>query len=88
MNIIINIVEEPVSRKHISYSVKSFDDTISLCEVEEVSYIHPDSQGMATISRIEENDICTYKKWDERAAPLFLLKHAINNIDIIYKNNK
>lgn len=88
MNIIINVDEKPVNKKHISYSVKLIKDHISLYEIEEVSYIHPDSQGSATISRIEETLIRTYHILDMTASPLILLNHMFNTIKIIYKNKE
>lgn len=88
MTVIINIDKSPVKREHISYGISCYGPNITLKEIENVFYEHPDSQGMALIQRIEERVICTYNKGQIEAAPLLLLKNALDNISLLYEKEK
>lgn len=46
------------------------------------TYIHPDSEGQATLTRIETRILNSYNKNSIQAAPLYLLKHALENITL------
>jgi hypothetical protein len=82
MKIIINIEENIIEKKHISYYVKLDNPKITLYEVYEAYYIHPDSENQALISRIETEKISSYNVNELKAAPLMLLNYALNNIKI------
>lgn len=85
--IIINIEEESVDSKHIAWFVEreKHDQVISLYEVKEVYYNHPQSNNNATISRLETYCICKHKITEIDAAPLLLLEYATNNIKLNLK---
>jgi hypothetical protein len=83
MNIIQNIVEEPVKRKHICYYTTIVDGYIILLEIEEVFYIHPDSDGGALISKIEDKMICKHRMTDVRSIPLQLIDLSQENMRMI-----
>lgn len=82
MIIIINVEEDMIEKKHISYYVKIDNQKITLYETYEAYYIHPNSKNQALISRIETEKIRTYNINEIKAAPLMLLNHALNNIKI------
>jgi hypothetical protein len=82
MNIIINIEEEIITKKHISYYVKIDNPKITLYEIYESYYTHPNSKTQALISRIETEKVKSYNVNELKAAPLMLLYHALNNINI------
>lgn len=55
---------------------------ITLYEVYEAYYIHPNSNTQTLISRIETEKINSYNINEIKAVPLMLLYHALNNIKI------
>jgi hypothetical protein len=90
--IIINIEEEPVKTKHITYyTTRYFDfgnrqEVIALHEIVECDYNHPDSQGYATISRIEDRSLLNINVNDSNSAPLHLLENALTNISLALRD--
>jgi hypothetical protein len=82
MNIIINIEEDIIEKKHISYYVKLDSPKITLYEVYEAYYTHPNSKNQPLISRIETKKVKSYNVNELKAAPLMLLNYALNNIKV------
>lgn len=82
--IIINVEERPIKSRNISYSTgRKYSDggeNICLYEIVEYTYIHPQSEGSATISDIDCKLIKEINIHQEEAAPLLLLEAALNNI--------
>uniref|UniRef100_A0A6M3LHN8 Uncharacterized protein n=1 Tax=viral metagenome TaxID=1070528 RepID=A0A6M3LHN8_9ZZZZ len=89
-NILINITTEPIKYKHISWNVEIRGREIILYQIVENIYKHPDAPEHATISKIEEEKVLSYNIIDKKAASLFLLKNALDNISnfIVTKEDK
>jgi len=85
--ILINIEEKPIKSDHISYYVQRHYSNnkqyISLYEIKNYHYIHPQSDGMATISQIDYELVCSFGVNELIAAPLFLLENALNTIKLL-----
>ncbi len=89
MEIVINIDESPVKRQHITYSVKFRDMRVYLYDIEEVFYVHPDSQDMAQISRIEENAVCDFHIAEKMlSSPLIMLNHMLDTVRLFVKSRQ
>lgn len=86
--ILINTTEPPVKNIHITYSIREDTRNIMLDEISDMFYPHSNSDGCAIISRIETNNLSCYNKNDIKAAPLLLLKNALDNISLLLKNKE
>lgn len=88
--IIINIEEKPINSKHISYyTERRFTNNVEhivLYEVKDYAYIHPQSENMSYISKIDYESVCSFPITSIMAAPLLLLENAMNNIKLNVKN--
>jgi len=85
--ILINIEEKSIKEDHISYYVKrqykDGKEYISLYEVKRYHYIHPQSEGMSTISQIDSELLCSININELIASPLLLLENALNNVKLL-----
>jgi hypothetical protein len=90
-NILICVTEEPTSQKHISWSYREgFDNDrayLILSEIVENSYRHPQAPEHATINKIEEIDKERYDLPTFKAAPVLLLKNALDNCSLSQKHS-
>jgi hypothetical protein len=87
-NFLLNTTEEPVLKKHISWTVEEYQDLIILFEIEECCYKHPEAPENALIQRIEKNERIRYHKLSAAASPLFVLEHTLNTITGLFGNEK
>ncbi len=89
MSILINTTSQPIKRNHICWYVKkdNTNNTITLFEVVDNYYEHPDSKGTAIISKIETERIKTHNLSSPNASPLFQLDIA-QNIVTLFKNKE
>lgn len=81
-NILINVTTEPITlltKNHISWDIAIKEDKIVLYEVAKFIYRFSSPQ-FATISQIERHEVLSCKHIDKDAAPLFLLKNALDNV--------
>jgi len=85
--IIINNDQELLGFRHISYYVKQRGQIIELHEIYEAKYKHPQAPEHAIITDIEEVLVSEYNIHSEDAAPLLLLKNALDNIDLVLKKS-
>jgi len=81
--IIINNDQEVLGFRHISYYIKQRGQIIELHEIYEAKYKHPEAPEYVSITDIEEVQISEYNIHQEEAAPLLLLKNALDNIDLV-----
>jgi hypothetical protein len=85
-NILINITENQINQKHISWAYEErFDNNqqiIVLFEIVERIYPHPQAPNDATISQIEKIESKRYRLTDSKVAPIILLKHALDNVSL------
>jgi hypothetical protein len=91
-DMIINVdTDKIVKEKHIGWIVNNVFRTLnspneySLQEIVERSYIHPQSKGMATISRIEVIEVRRMRKDAFDASYLVQLEAALNTVSQIEK---
>lgn len=80
--LVINTDQFPIKTKHVAFytSVDEARENISLREVLECFYPHPEAPEEVLISRLETKHIISFSLRDERSAALALLDHAQNNI--------
>lgn len=83
-NFLLNTTEEPVKRRHISWSIKTEPESIILYEIEECYYRHPQAPNDAIIGRIEENERIRCHLQSAAASPLLVLLHTLNTITTIF----
>jgi hypothetical protein len=84
MLLVIN--EDFVKEEHICWQVdNSGDGNISLYEVVNRTYRHPEAPEDAFIKVIEVVLRSTVKKNDSKAAPMFLLANAEENLNLLRK---
>ena len=86
MIITINEEEFPERIYHVGYRIREKGGYIILDEIVECYYIHPESKDHALIPKIEVRERRKFLRNQEKAAPLFLLKHAINNIHLMFED--
>jgi len=86
--IIINIAEEPTSKKHISWTYEERGDDIILYEIVECSYKHPQAPEHATIQRIELERKFECKKTSIHASAILLLKNALDNVSLFMRTTE
>ena len=88
-NILICVTDKSVFKKHISWSYWEYSDSdgehIALYEVVENSYKHPDAPDLAVIQQVDLERTGDYKVTDIKAAPILLLKNALDNCSLIFK---
>lgn len=71
----------PRKTKHICWTTRDeADNEISLIEIIEVSYPHPEAEDFATISVLETVYHGKYKRHEIGASPLILMEAVENNI--------
>jgi hypothetical protein len=78
--IILNVTEQPTKKVHLAYYTVRDGDQISLKEVYEAYYPHPQAPGAAVVSRIEIRMVKKALCPSTEAAPLVLLENAQFNI--------
>jgi len=87
--IIFNIEEDPIATKHICYFTKramyNNREYIFLYEVKEYIYVHPQSEGNSSISKVDHEVLYHFDITTELAAPLLLLENAQINISLCLK---
>jgi hypothetical protein len=88
--ILLNPEEEPLKKNHISWKVEKDDhnNEITLYEIIECLYDHPQAPGEALIPRIEVERVITYKMSREEAAPLLIFDFTSTNLNFFIKNMK
>lgn len=88
-NILINITTDPISTKHISWTVQNMGECFVLYEIVENYYEHPDSKGNALIPKLEMIEVKRVLKTDTlNSAPLFQLLNSINTISLVYPESE
>ena len=80
--IIINPTQEPTKIVHIAWFPGNTNDpdNITLCELVQEIYPHPDAPNTAVLTRLDIKNHGTYSRRDIMSAPLILLEAAQNNI--------
>jgi hypothetical protein len=77
--IILQNDAKPIKTRHIAFFTRDDgygDNEITLYEVVENTYPHPQAPDLAVLSDIEVNRVKTYHKCSIDAAGPFLVKHA------------
>ena len=85
MDVIINVdTERPVSSKHVCWACgeKTSDGYITLVEVLEERYVHPDSEGRACLPVVIQREVGQFHETSPVGSALVLL--AANNKVISY----
>ena len=78
MQYVIN--EAPINKSHVGwYTIQHENGEITLMEILRCTYRHPETD-MATVRTIEEEQRCTLRCTDPKAAPLMLMHHAQQNL--------
>lgn len=82
--LLINTDSEPVRRMHIAYAVdRAYAGSVRvlrLIAVEECFYPHPEAPEHALVQRIETRIVMECAEGTAKAAPLFLLWNAQENV--------
>ena len=81
---LITINTDPIKTEHVSWAIKKDGLTLDLLEIVNIHYIHPQSDGHATISQLEYK---FYEKFNllrdvAKTSDIMLLYHALNNITL------
>lgn len=81
-NIVIN--SEPIKIEHVGWITRDITGTLILIEMVRKTYIHPDSQGMGTISQIEEDKYIRFDRRDNfKNSHVIQLEAALNTVSKI-----
>lgn len=87
--ILINVTGKPVFQTHLSWTYQEFTDKgqsyIVLYELVKATYKHPEAPDHAVIERIEHREIKRCLKTESNAAPIMLLKYALEYCTQIFK---
>ena len=82
MNILVlNPTEEPLEKKHIAYYWSANWPFVTLHEVVEAKYKHPQAPEDMWITKLETRTLKTYHSESSEAAPINLLKFASQNLE-------
>ncbi|MFW6273208.1 MAG: hypothetical protein ACOC2U_05460 [bacterium] len=85
-NVLINLENEPIDSKHISWNVYQDGNCIVLQELVENYYEHPQAKGYAVIPKLEL--IEKKRVFNEKEkAPLKQLINALQTIDLLFQNS-
>lgn len=89
-NILLNVTGDPIKKKHISWRVErdTTHNTITLYEIQECHYPHPQAPDQALIQRLEENCLLQVPLNSFEAASLQILEYALANTTFMVKNMK
>jgi hypothetical protein len=87
-NILLNVTSDPVKIKHISWRVErdTIHNTITLYEIRECYYPHPQAPDHALIQRLEENNLLQVLLNSPEGASLKILEYALANTTLMVKN--
>ena len=78
---------DELSRVHISFFTTAESDKISLWEVEEIFFRHPEARNEALISKIDIRKLKTVSRTSMDAGSIVLLEAAQNNTRLSEKIN-
>lgn len=82
----VNTEQMPLYTRHICYKVDSKTEEVSLMEVYESYFPHPEAPALAKVSVVGLRHVRTYQRTDPKAAALLLLEAAMNNTMNLYEN--
>lgn len=74
----VNTDDMPIEVRHVCFYTKSDGEKITLIEVVQEKYPHPEAKDDAVIWLTTERNICTVQTTAERGAIPLLLQHAQN----------